>query len=77
MPETFELIVRRLVAEFGLVAERKQGLGASGGLPGARDLQYLLVRQVDVLVGTRRMRKRTIVANIPTEFGERNENLRE
>jgi hypothetical protein len=71
-----ELIPRDAVAPLGLVAEREQGLPAAGRRSGAGDLQHLVGREVRSLAPSRRMGERAVVADVPAQLRQRDEDLR-
>ena len=73
--ERRELVPRHAVASLGLVAEREQSLVTAGGGACAGDLEHFLVRQVRALAASRRSRERAVVADVPAELGQRDEDL--
>jgi len=51
VPEFRQCLLRRAVAQFGLVAEREQRLGAAGGLARTGDRQDFLGREIGRMAG--------------------------
>ena len=74
--EPVELVARRPVAQLGLVAEREQGLVAPRKPAGVGDREHLVLAQVAALSASRRARERAVVADVPAEVRERDEDLR-
>ena len=75
VPELGELLARDAIAQFGFVAQSEKRFLAARGDAGARDSQDLIERQIGSLSFPRRMRERAVVAHVPAELRERNENL--
>ena len=83
-----EVLDRRLAAELGellaggpvaalrLVAEREQRLAATCSGAGARDVQHLVRGHVRALALPRRRGERAVVADVPAELRQRDEDLR-
>ena len=74
--EARELLASRAVAQLGLVAEREERLAAAGRDALARDLEGLVDGQVGALASPRRPRERAVVAHVPAQHRERDEDLR-
>src|SRR5204863_9245126 len=74
--ERGELLARDPVAEFRLVAQGEERLAATGGGPGPRDREHLVLAHVRALAAPRRLRERAVAADVPAELGERDEGLR-
>ena len=74
--ERREFRPRDLVAELGLVAEREQRLGATGGRAGARDREHLLLGQERPLTAARRPSERAVAADVAAKRRQRDEDLR-
>ena len=74
--ERGELLAGDAVAPLRLVAEREQRLAAAGRGARARDLEHLVRRQVRPLAAARRPRERAVVADVPAELRQRDEDLR-
>jgi hypothetical protein len=70
-----EPLARDGVSILGLVAEREERLLASGRPAGLGDRDDLLRRQVRVIELRGRLGERAVVAHIPTQHGERDEDL--
>src|SRR5262249_21874955 len=74
--ELGELLTRRAVAEFRLVPEREERLVTAGVGAGARDLEHLVRPHVGSLTAPWRLGERAVVADIPAELRQRDEDLR-
>ena len=75
MPKTIQLAPSGRVAKLRLVAQREEDFLAVRRLPGARDRQHFVEREVRGLAGPRSLRERAVVTSIATEFRERHEHL--
>ena len=75
-PELGQLLARDPVAALGLVAEREQRLAATRRGAGACDLEHFVRGQVRPLAAARRPREGAVVADVPAELRQRDENLR-
>ena len=75
MAERLKLLARDAVAQFGLVAERKQRLLAAGRLARLGDRDHLVDRQERLLAGARRMGEGAVVADVAAKLRQRNEHL--
>ena len=73
--ELGELLARGPVAELGLVAEREEGLVAACLGARAGDAQHLVRGHVGALAPPRRVRERAVVADVPAQLRERDEDL--
>ncbi len=71
-----QLVPRRLVSQLRLVAEREQSLAAARRGSGASHLQHFLLGHVRPLAAPRRPREGAVVADIPAELRQRDEDLR-
>ncbi len=65
----------RAVAKLRLIPQREQRLLAPRRLPGARDRQDFVQRQVGIGAAARRMGEGAVMANVPAQLRERDENL--
>ncbi len=74
--ELCKLLACSAVAELGLVPEGEERLVAACLGPGTRDGEHLVRRHVGALAPPRRLRERAVVADVPTELRERDEDLR-
>ena len=75
-PQPGELLTRRAVAQLRLVAQREQRLVATGRRTRARDREHFVDRHVRPLPAPRRARERAVVADVPAELRQRDEDLR-
>jgi hypothetical protein len=75
VPELSERFAREAVAQLGLVAEREERFLAACGSTRPRDGKDLLEREISRLAFARRVRERAVVAYVPAQLRERNENL--
>ena len=75
VPEFGQRLTRRAVAQFRLVAEGEQGLGAAGGFAGAGDGQDFVGRQIRGVARPRPFGKRAVVADVTTQLGQRDEDF--
>ena len=73
--ERVQRLARGAVAQFRLVAEGKQGLGAAGGGAGAGDGEHVIGRQIGGSVGARTLREGAVVADVAAQLRKRNEHL--
>ena len=73
--ELGELLARGAVAELGLVPEREERLVATGLGSRARDLEHLVGAHVRALAAAGRLREGAVVADVPAELRERDEDL--
>src|SRR5919201_4378324 len=71
-----QLVARRPIPELRLVAEREERLVASRRRARPRDVEHLLLRHVRALAPPRRSRERAVVADVPAELRQRDEDLR-
>src|SRR5262245_30558352 len=74
--ERFQLLPGDAIAPFRLVAEREEGLRAACSGARAGDLQHLLRGQVRALPAARGPGERAVVADVPAQLRERDEDLR-
>jgi hypothetical protein len=74
--ERSQLLARRPVTALRLVAEREERFAATGDRPGPRDLEHLLLGHVRALAASRRPGEGAVVANVPAELRQRDEDLR-
>ena len=74
--ELRELVPRRAVAELRLVAEGEERLAAAGGRARPGDLEHLFLGHVRPLAAPRRPREGAVVADVPAELRQRDEDLR-
>ena len=72
--ERRELVSRDPIAKLGLVPEREERLVAAGGRTRARDGEHLLPGEVR-LAAHGRTRECAVVADVPAELGQRDEDL--
>ena len=70
-----KLLARDLVAELRLVAEREERLGAAGRRTGAGDVEHLVGRKVGALAAAGRAGEGAVVADVPAELRQRDEDL--
>jgi len=75
MAEAVERPPRRAVAQFRLVAESKERLLAPRCLPGTRDREHLVWREIRVFKLTWRFGESAIMTNVATKLGQGNEDL--
>ena len=71
-----QLVARDAVAELRLVAEREERLVTAGGRARAGDREHLVLGQVRALAAAGRVRERAVVADVPAELRQRDEDLR-
>ena len=74
--ELGELLAGGAVAELRLVAEGEERLVAAGRRACPCDLEHLVGRHVRALPAPRRPRERAVVADVPAELRQRDEDLR-
>ncbi len=74
--ELGKLVARSPVAQLRLVAEREERLAAAGLRACPRDLEHLLLRHVRALAAPRRPGEGAVVADVPAELCQRDEDLR-
>ena len=70
-----QFISRMAITQFRFVAQREQRLLASRRAAGARDRHDFVDGKISTLPFARRMRKGAIVADIPAQLRQRNEDL--
>ena len=75
VPQRRQCLARGAVAQFRLVAQGEQRLGAAGRGAGAGDRQHLLGRQIRWPPGARPFGERAVVAHVATQLGQRDEHL--
>src|SRR5947209_13530076 len=75
MSETGKLLGGGAIADFRLVTEREQRFLAACRASSARDGKDLIDGEIRPLVSARRLRKRTVMADIAAKLGQRNEYL--
>jgi hypothetical protein len=73
--ERGELVTCGAIAQLRLVAEREQRLTATRRGPGTCNGEHLVDREVRTLAPTRRPRERAVVADVPAQLRERDEDL--
>ncbi len=75
MAEPSQVLARRGIAQFGLVAQCEQRLMAAGAGTGAGDRQHLVGVEIGGLAATRRMGEGAVMADVAAQLGQRDEDL--
>src|SRR5690606_37021488 len=75
MPPPLQLLARNAVAALRLIAQGEEGLLATGGGACPRNLEHLLAGHECGFAFARRARKGAIVADVPAQVSQRNEDL--
>ena len=77
MAEFPQFIAGSLVTQFGFVAQGEQGLMAARVRAGAGDGQYLFSTEIGPLPGPWGLREGAVVADVATQFCQRDKTLGE
>ena len=75
VPQSRQRLLGGAIAQLRLVAEREQRLRASRRLAGTRDRQHFLARQIRGMAGPRPLGERAVMAHVPAQLRQRNEDL--